>query len=110
MAGVSMPNGVADRIAVVAERISAILGPRVMRFIAQFNKRVTKPIQRRCPQRCDPFRTPDRSAHHAVHRGATARTARAWLLRPRHIHRDSAVSGALARRQRRPGTSPGLSR
>lgn len=46
MEGVPMPNGVADRIATVAERISAILGPRVMRFIAQFNKRVTNPIQR----------------------------------------------------------------
>lgn len=46
MEGVPMPNGVADRIAAVAERISAILGPRVMRFIARFNKRVTNPIQR----------------------------------------------------------------
>jgi hypothetical protein len=41
-----MPNRIADRIAEGAERISSLLGPRVMRYIARFNKRVTNPIQR----------------------------------------------------------------
>ncbi|UNB50140.1 nitroreductase family deazaflavin-dependent oxidoreductase [Mycolicibacterium sp. YH-1] len=40
-----MTTGAADRTAIVAERISAVLGPRVMRLIAQVNKRVTNPIQ-----------------------------------------------------------------
>jgi deazaflavin-dependent oxidoreductase (nitroreductase family) len=42
-----MQNRIANLIATVAERTSALLGPRVMRFIARFNKWVTNPVQRR---------------------------------------------------------------
>ena len=41
-----MTGGIADRIAAVAERISAVLGPGMMPFVARLNKRVTNPIQR----------------------------------------------------------------
>ncbi|MCA4724664.1 nitroreductase family deazaflavin-dependent oxidoreductase [Mycolicibacterium fortuitum] len=41
-----MPSSIANSIAVVAERIAATLGPRVMRVIARFNKYVTNPLQR----------------------------------------------------------------
>lgn len=41
-----MPSSIANSIAVVAERIASILGPRAMRMIAKFNKYVTNPVQR----------------------------------------------------------------
>jgi hypothetical protein len=41
-----MSNTIANRIAAAAERISSLLGPHMMRYIAHFNKRVTNPIQR----------------------------------------------------------------
>ncbi|MGH3640840.1 MAG: nitroreductase family deazaflavin-dependent oxidoreductase [Mycobacterium sp.] len=48
-----MSNTIANRIAVVAERISSLLGLRTMRYIAHFNKRVTNPIQRLWAPRLD---------------------------------------------------------
>ncbi|MDH6198959.1 deazaflavin-dependent oxidoreductase (nitroreductase family) [Mycobacterium frederiksbergense] len=41
-----MPSSIANSIALLAERIATILGPRVMRVIARFNKYVTNPLQR----------------------------------------------------------------
>lgn len=41
-----MPSTIANSIAVVAERIASLLGPRLMRLIARFNKYVTNPLQR----------------------------------------------------------------
>jgi deazaflavin-dependent oxidoreductase (nitroreductase family) len=41
-----MSNTIANRIAAAAERISSLLGPHMMRYIAHFNKPVTNPIQR----------------------------------------------------------------
>ncbi|MEX3644347.1 nitroreductase family deazaflavin-dependent oxidoreductase [Mycolicibacterium porcinum] len=41
-----MPSSIANSIAVVAESIAAILGPRAMRIIAQVNKYVANPLQR----------------------------------------------------------------
>jgi len=39
-------NVLADSIAQVAARISALLGPRAMRAVARLNRWVTNPIQR----------------------------------------------------------------
>jgi deazaflavin-dependent oxidoreductase (nitroreductase family) len=39
-------SSTANSIAVVAERIASILGPRTMRVIARINKYVTNPLQR----------------------------------------------------------------
>jgi deazaflavin-dependent oxidoreductase (nitroreductase family) len=44
--GRDMANQVANSIAAVAARISSVLGPRVMRIIARFNRYVTNPVQR----------------------------------------------------------------
>jgi deazaflavin-dependent oxidoreductase (nitroreductase family) len=42
-----MMSSAADAVAGVAARIASVLGPRLMRVIARFNKYVTNPIQRR---------------------------------------------------------------